>query len=131
MEWPDVDEIVLQSSVRKLSLQLQVGTINMSSIKTVFPNVTSLGIIMQDTDVTEAHLPPFQEIWELWPNLAEFSFEGKTNFLERNCDADFCGINEQEVELLRRMDEEYLKAVHIVPIRPCPLTMPSQLKIIT
>ena len=127
-EWPVVNQGVLQnssSSVRKLSLHLQVGRMNTLSIKTVFPNVTFLKIVMEDTNVTQANLPPFQQIWERWPDLEEFYFGGKNTFLERNCDADFCGIHEEEAELLRGMDEGYFKAVQIVPIRPCPLTMPS------
>ena len=41
----------------------------------------------------------------------------------RNFDAEFCGIHQEEVELLWNMGEEYLRNVNIVPIRPCVSTM--------
>ena len=41
-------------------------------------------------------------------------------------DADFLGIHEEEVEFLRGQDEDYLRSVHIVPIRASLLTMSSE-----
>ena len=40
-----------------------------------------------------------------------------------NCDAGFCGLFQEEAELLWNMDNDYLKEVHIVPVRPCISTM--------
>ena len=52
--------------------------------------------------------------------------DGNECILTRNYDADFCGISEEEAEVLRGMDEEYLENVQIVPIRPSLLTMSSE-----
>ena len=40
-----------------------------------------------------------------------------------NFDAEFCGIYEDEVGLLWKKGEEYLKNVNVVAIRPCIATM--------
>ena len=47
----------------------------------------------------------------------------------RNYDGDILGIPEEEAQLLRRQDDEYLRSVHIVPIRPSLLTMQCQVGI--
>ena len=43
-----------------------------------------------------------------------------------NYDPEFLGIHEQEAKLLGQKDEDFLRTVHIVPIRPSLLTMPSK-----
>ena len=76
--------------------------------------------------------PPLKAICKAWPRLRELKF-GDLNSLKRNFDPDL-GVRyylgrstfEQEVKTLRKMDQEYLRAMHIVPIRPCMLTMSSK-----
>ena len=112
------------SSVRKLTLDLTFVRVNLLEVKALFPNVTWLEVVCSRAE----HLRPSEEFrfWELWRNLEDLDIDGI--ILGRNYDADFCGINEEEVELLREMndDEDYLQSVHIVPIRPSLLTMPSE-----
>ena len=61
---------------------------------------------------------PLSEFFELWPDLEELLITGDHNHLVRSYDSDFCGINDEEAELLRGKDEEFLEAVHIVPTKP-------------
>ena len=109
------------SSVRKLTLDLYYVTVNLMEIRTTFPNLTTLELILYVSE----H-PPYGELWELWPNLEELNIKGAKMTLRKNYDAEFCGINEEEAELLRKMDDEYLRNVHLVPIRPSLLTMQSK-----
>ena len=111
------------SRVWKLTLALKHVTCNMYEIKAAFPNVTSL-----DLDFRQTERIPCQELWELWPGLEELKVEGVSETLRQNYDAEFCGIFEEEAELLRAQDEEFLRTVQIVPIRPCLLTMRSECK---
>ena len=104
------------SSVRKL--RLKYGTLSMPEIKAIFPHVTSLTFEFNISEPLN-----FGEIWELWPDLEELEIFGKNPTPTRNLDADFCGIHEEEAEALRKMDEDYLRKVQIVPIRVSLLTM--------
>ena len=131
IEWPKGNETSsdLRScpTVRKLKLDLDVDKINMSQIKIVFPNVLLLKFNVQDGSLYDSDdLPSLAEIWEVYPFLQELKIKGTGNKLKFNYDSQFCGIFDEEVELLREKEEEYLKAVHIVPIRPSVLTMPSK-----
>ena len=108
-------------SVRKLKLEMSHGTVIMFDIKAIFPNVTSL-----EVNMTNFEPLPCGEIWKLWPDLEELKISGKDMPRTRNFDADFCGIHELEAVELRKMDEEYLRAVQIVPVRPSLLTMKSK-----
>ena len=51
----------------------------------------------------------------MWPNLDEVSFKGRV-LLRKSQDSFFLGIHEEEVEMLKDQDEEFLKYVHVVPI---------------
>ena len=128
IQWPEVshsspDLIQVCPTVRKLTLDLEVDHINLSLLKLVFPNVTILKFHLNFCDWD---LAPLTEVWELYPNLEELKMKGEFNKLNCSYDSQFCGIFEEEAEWLRTRDEEYLKAVHIVPIRPSVLTMPSK-----
>ena len=48
--------------------------------------------------------------------------------LGENSDAEFLGINEEEVDLLRQMDDTSLELINIVPIRPSVRTMPRKIQ---
>ena len=111
------------SSVRKLEIHSYCGPVNILEVKSVFPCLAKLYLSLE-------HLSqevPCGEISELWPDLEKVTcIYDIENVLTNNCDAQFCGISEKEAEVLREMDEEYLRNVHIVPIRPSLLTMPSK-----
>ena len=69
---------------------------------------------------------PLTELWQLWPLLEDIKVEGHYKCLERNYDAEFCGIHDEEAMYLRELPDGFLEAVHIVPIQPSLLTMPSE-----
>ena len=129
--WPDCDHVPDGSTyyecgrIRKLTLDLQVKQIEFSRIRSFFPNVKSLELIMEFGHHTGSDPLPISQVSECWPDLEELNIHGAYNFLGRNYDADFCGVHEEEAEMLRTADDDYLKAVHIVPTRPCLLTMQS------
>ena len=126
IEWPTIrSEVNVHyswSNVQKLELlALSLVAWNMLEIRTVFPHLTSLKLSPLEP---ERLLCP--EFWEVWSNLQELNISGPGGVLRQNFDAEFCGINEEEAELLRDMDDEFLKRVQIVPIRPSLLTMQSK-----
>ena len=65
------------------------------------------------------------EICEMWAELEDLEITGGCNYLERCHDADFCGIDVQEAAWLALMNQDFLQHVHVVPIKPSLLTMPS------
>ena len=68
---------------------------------------------------------PYKDIFRFWPNLKHVYIRGQlpVGMETSNFDADFCGIYQEELELLRDKGEEYLEKVQIVPVRPCLSTM--------
>ena len=113
------------NSVRKLVLCFRNVTtirISMAEIKAIFPHLTSLELLF--CGFVSEDIPC--EVAEVWPNLEYLKIHGGDCFVTRNYDADFLGINEEEAEELRGKDEEYLRTVQIVPIRPSLLTMKSK-----
>ena len=113
-------------SVRKLELHLELRKVNLFPLKAVFPSITSLELNVHENGKLGAEIAPFSDIWTCWPDLHKLSIYGSTVSITRNFDADFCGITEQEAEWLRRQPTRFLKKVHIVPIKPCLLTMKSK-----
>ena len=127
-EWPENSEnFVIHgcTTIRKLTLEVLVAKINMALLKSFLPNVTELELRVNHTASieTEGDLPDISQIFQLWPGLKQLTIAGEQNILKRSYDPDFCGIHAEEVELLMEMDENYLQAVHIVPLRPCLCTM--------
>ena len=112
------------SNIQKLTLVLGVPRMDLILLNTLFPNVLSLNIrIHQVSSHVGRGFMPILEICELWPNLQELTISGADYFQALNYDAYFCGIFEEEAYMLRGMDVDFLKAVHIVPVRHCMLTM--------
>ena len=115
------------ASIRKLALSVSTKAIHidMSLLKAVFPNTTSLVLNLN----VETELSIFTDIFQFWPDLEELTVTGTLGpRLRESVDGKFCVIDEEEVEGLREKDEEYLQAVHIVSARPSLLTMPSEFK---
>ena len=56
------------------------------------------------------------DICQFWPGLDELKIVCKQVKLKRNFDAEFCGIHEEEAEMLRSQAEKYLRGLQIVPI---------------
>ena len=62
---------------------------------------------------------PYHKLWTNWADLEELEIrEELYPNSSVNHDAEFCGIHPQEVRELQKKDENFLRAVHIVPIQP-------------
>ena len=110
-------------SARELKLDMDVEKVNLNLVWWLAPNVRKLVVRCSHTWATWSDLPSISEICELWPCLEQLKIFGDKNCLKRNYDAEFCGISEEEADLIREKDEDFLQAVHIVPIQPCLSTM--------
>ena len=113
-------------TVRKLKLSLDWERVAFRGLSLIFPNVINLTDSGPYFDTTSD--VPYSSLWAHWPYLevvyltAEGALEGS-----RNYDAEFLGINSEEVRLLREMDEETLEKMNIVPVKPSVLTMPRKI----
>ena len=65
------------------------------------------------------------QVWKYFPRLTELEVTGDCRYIGPALDAEFCGIFEEESKFLGEQTDEFLTLVHIVPIRPSVLTMPS------
>ena len=135
IEWPKVtnncpeDAVHSCPGIRKLTLIYSAIKMNIPQLKAVFPHVTTLKLRAHsrtDGRFYDSDVVSLSDIWEMYPALEELKIKGKADKLNSNYDAQFCGIFEEEAEMLREKDEEYLRTVNIVPIRPSVLTMPSK-----
>ena len=115
-------------TVKKLRMEVDVGRVKISDLGHIFPSVTTLEIVPRELDVS---VIPYADLWATWPNLQVFDVTEGIAALKRNFDADFLGLNPEEVEFLREQDDEYLRRVHVVPIRPSLLTMKCKNRIRT
>ena len=129
-EWPTTVEgprmdNEFSGKARKLTLDLEDKEIHLLPLKSLAPKISSL----THTSALTIDAAPLAEIWACWPGLAELkvNFGYKYPGPRRNHDAAFCGIYEEEVQLLMAQTDEYLQAVNIVPVRPSVTTMLSTL----
>ena len=97
--------------------------LDLSPLKHLAPNITLFELEFR---AHSAHILVFSQICQLWPQLEVVKIKGSGCFPERNYDADFCGIYEEEASYLREQGEQFLDVVHIVPIKPSLMTMPSE-----
>ena len=123
------------TTVRNLELLIESQAANVRPLQALFPNVSHLSFKFVDSRTDEADFTMLIQIFECWSDLetlgcsVECGNWGSRSIQKpprRNYDADFLGIHEEEAELLRQKDEEFLRRVHIVPIRPSVLTMSSK-----
>ena len=131
--WPVANSnrevIYVSTSAYKLTLDLHIRQINLRPFQAVFPNISVLHLHLNGGNHGSDGMwdfGPVEEIWECWPRLEELKVFGTNSFLNRNYDMDFCGIHEQEVEMLKRKGGKFLQSFHVVPIKPCLLTMQSK-----
>ena len=111
----------------RLELQLTLKGMNLSPLRILAPNIISIEVAaLHHPLCCDADILVCSQIWQLWPHLEEISITGRENNLGRNKDADFCGIYEEEASYLREQPEEFLEAVHTVPIKPSQMPMASE-----
>lgn len=109
-------------TVSELWLDMRLGNRTLLQLKSTFSHVVRLHLHM-----SLSYEPPLWKVCQLWPGLEELALHGES--LPRMCaqhDAQFCGISREEVDAYSDKDEGFLRALHIVPVRHCILTLPSQ-----
>ena len=64
-----------------------------------FPNLVHL---KTDPGESSAHALPYSDIFRFWPKLKILDVVGRNDFVFElpNCDAAFCGLNQEEVDVL-------------------------------
>ena len=74
---------------------------------------------------------PYHDVFRLWPELKTLVIRGHVSCDQvlQNVDADFCGIHQEELELMRAMEVQELEKFQLVPIGPCVTTMKRELLI--
>ena len=108
------------TTVEKLVLDFDVNPVGLQYFGRMFPNVKKIEVTPRNIGST---FISYQDLWTSWPHLESVElFEG-TGALQRNFDAEFLGINPEEVQILRGESEEFLNKLNLVPIRPCILTL--------
>ena len=122
-EWVISDVPNSAKTVSSLLVAADIRCLSFLTLRQLFPEVAELSLY---PNPKSAHAIPYGKIFKLWPNLRTFSVEEEVQNQLPNCDAEFCGIHPEEVELLWRMKTEDLERLQIVPIQPCVLTMPSK-----
>ena len=99
-----------------LSVHLMIALQDLSQI---FPNVN---VVHHFCHSNQPHVDvmPYEELCAYWNHLGAIFVVGEN--LSGNFDAEFLGINSEEVDVLREQDESSLERMHIVPVRPSILT---------
>ena len=85
-----------------------------------FPNVSLVSI----SSKPRVGAIPYKDLWACWDQLEVILVEEQD--LSENFDMDFLGIDPEEVDVLRELDDASLERMHIVPIRPSILTKPRK-----
>lgn len=108
-------------TVRSLNISLGSKVTSIWPMPALFPNISNLNCTLMGSGNVLA------EIFKDWCLLLDMNLSlnltcgGKWNY-----ENDFCGIDDEEMVLLREQDGAYLAEVHIVPVRPCLVTMPRK-----
>ena len=117
------------TSVNFLELEADYRMLSLRDVGKIFPDVRTFVLRHPIPFVTLPPLPlaPYADLWASWPKLETITVND-TEHLRTNCDAQFLGINPEEVEILRELDDESLERLNIVPVRPSVLTMLRKLQ---
>ena len=109
------------NTVRKLTLHIETLETKLRPLSVLFPSVS---VLHCQWEGRESLIAP---VCKYWCHLEEIKLTQTYCFdANWNYDAEFCGIYEEEAELLRQQGVSYLKSVHIVPVRPCMLNIRSK-----
>ena len=121
-EEDSAQRVLVCKTISKLEVDLSMGTVSFSQLKATFPAAVHLVLMRMQSN----NLPSFWQIFRLWPKLEQLKLDGMGLGLCPNCDAEFCGISRDEMRRYHEKGDEFLRALHIVPIRPCISTLPSE-----
>ena len=121
------------STVRELNLTLKNCGFDLHILGVMFPNVSVLNLHLKDNWPQKRRgreqkwgRAPVREICLYWQHFEKLKITGSAECIKRNYDEEFCGLFDDEVKHLAKKNDDYLKKVHIVPRRPCLLTLPSK-----
>ena len=118
------DSLELRPSltVKELTLMVNWEHFELDDFRDIFPNVRKFETSNQEYSLMSI---PYESLWREWPELESIDLEDGMSALDINFDAEFLGIEEEEVERLRDEchDDEALQHMHVVPIKPSILTM--------
>ena len=108
------------ATVKKLFLEFDVDKTSLEVCGRIFPNVSRLSLSQM---MTEAGGIPYEDLWAHLSQVEILEITKAYMELGENLDAAFLGINQEEVDLLRKMDDKSLETMNIVPVRSSILTM--------
>ena len=108
------------TTVKNLKLEYEIDQNSLADCGRIFTNVSHLSLYQTTVDL---YAIPYDELWAHWSQVEFAEIKEAEIELDENFDAEFLGIHEEEVDLLRQMDVESLEMVNVVPIRPSILTM--------
>ena len=116
--------LIACKTVDKLEVDLTLRTVSFSQLKATFPAVLHLIL----AGLEPHNLPSFWQIFRLWPKLEKLELQGQGRAMGpyQNYDAEFCGISKDEMRAYYGKDDEFLRALHRVPIRPAISTLLSE-----
>ena len=127
--WVNEDEVspLVQVSpsttVKRMEISSGFDLLTIAELSHIFPNVAKLclwGGFGQPTHLAASAM--YRDLWASWPFLESVSLRDYSPALKWNFDAEFLGINSEEVEILRQLDDETLEKMNIPSVRPSVLT---------
>ena len=113
------------TTVKKLSLEVNLSRMPFTVTSHIFPAVTELEVSLRAWRGHRA-VVPYADLWACWPQLESVSvIEGSASLIW-NFDVEFLGISAEELESVRKLDDESLEKLQIVPVKPSILSMPRK-----
>ena len=110
----EANEIIPWPTVKKVRCERAAcSDIVIKELGILFTHLMCVEITFSDGRLASCF--PFRQIWSSLPHLEKLTIRGKLKTVQRNFDAEFCGIYPEEAALLRKKDDGYLKTVNIVP----------------
>ena len=117
------------TTVKSLDITAEFDLLTVVEVSRIFPNTVKLvlwGDIGQPTNLAFSAL--YRDVWASWPYLESVSLGEHGAALRWNFDAEFLGINSEEVEILRQLDDDSLEKINIVPVRSSLLTLSGKIQ---
>ena len=131
--WLNMDEVepnvYPSKTVEVLSFPAEFNQQIGEGVRQIYPALKYL--ILRGSTQIETNEICYEDLWAFSPHLAYVTVVLGVRALEGNFDAEFLGINPQEVEILRDLDDESLEKIQIVPIKPSILTMSGKFMMVS
>ena len=108
------------TTVQQLSVLADFAELTFQDLSSIFPELSSVQVFLPPSTAGPI---PYGDLFAFWPQLEVLCVTEGAEASTMNFDSLFLGIDPEEVEILREMDDESLDKIHIVPTRPSLLTM--------